>query len=49
MACPVCNDEGTVEVEVYRRGKEREVERRPCSAPSCLAAALRRVFKVTEG
>lgn len=48
MTCPVCNDEGTVEIVVYTSeddltGRGREI--RPCSAPSCIVAGVNRLYR----
>jgi hypothetical protein len=45
MTCPVCNDSGSVMVLVYRDAGDLPFghwETRPCSAPSCVVAAVHR-------
>jgi len=49
MTCPVCNGEGTVDVEVYENGKRTGIERKACTAQQCVAGRMTRLYREMEG
>lgn len=48
MSCPVCNDEGTIVVEVYREGCDVEFERKACTVSTCEPGKVARAVHAAD-